>query len=49
MKNEVSNSENKEFHKILWGLTFLHSIIQERGKFGTLGWNNPYEFNEIEL
>jgi dynein heavy chain len=39
------NNRDLEFKRLLFVLVYFHSIIVERRRFGTLGWNKYLKFS----
>jgi dynein heavy chain len=45
----LNRVETKDWRQMVFAICFLHSTVQERRKFGAVGWCIPYEFNGGDL
>lgn len=46
MLNDCGNASLKP---IAYVLAFFHAVVQERGKYGKIGWNVKYDFNDSDF
>jgi dynein heavy chain len=45
----LNDCEKPEYKSLVYVLSFFHATIQERKKFGKIGWNVSYDFNDSDF
>jgi len=48
-EEELNHCPHEAFKPLVYVIAFFHAIIQDRRKYGKIGWNISYDFNESDF
>jgi len=47
--SSLTECPHPAFHSLVFVLAFFHAVVQERRKYGKVGWNVCYDFNKSDF
>lgn len=48
-EDQLSECPHPAFRPLVYVLTFYHAVVQDRKKYGKIGWNVSYDFNDSDF
>lgn len=46
---DVPSEKMEDWQTLFMSLSFFHAVVRERRRYGPVGWNIPYDFNESDF